>query len=203
MCLKVRLDVFCDQAYILIIYTCIRAYVCACEVHLVTACGHNLSFTSLAAAPCPSLVCSSNIVARCVSLVDRNCSHLSAMRFLLLQRTFSPPPAHNHRITSPPLSAIAPFLPSPYNLLQAPPSTLIPWLALRQRVLLAGLPPLLLSRNQTCHPHPPPTCGQAEMMGDEGWDSMSVFKGCTASCSDHSIDLFSAVWLVGSPMTRR
>lgn len=110
MCLKVRLDVFCDQAYILIIYTCIRAYVCACEVHLVTACGHNLSFTSLAAAPCPSLVCSSNIVARCVSLVDRNCSHLSAMRFLLLQRTFSPQPTTtaSHRLPSPPSPHFSP-----------------------------------------------------------------------------------------------
>lgn len=111
MCLKVRLDVFCDQAYILIIYTCIRAYVCACEVHLVTACGHNLSFTSLAAAPCPSLVCSSNIVARCVSLVDRNCSHLSAMRFLLLQRTFSPPlptTTASHRLPSPPSPHFSP-----------------------------------------------------------------------------------------------
>lgn len=110
MCLKVLLDVFCDQAYILIIYTCIRAYVCACEVHLVTACGHNLSFTSLAATPCPSLVCSSNIVARCVSLVDRNCSHLSAMRFLLLQRTFSPQPTTtaSHRLPSPPSPRFSP-----------------------------------------------------------------------------------------------
>lgn len=202
MCLKVRLDVFCDQAYILIIYTCIRAYVCACEVHLVTAGGHNLSFTSLAAAPCPSLVCSSNIVARCVSLVDRNCSHLSAMRFLLLQRTFPPPcPQPPHHIASPlrhrPISPLA---------LQPPSSPTLnshPLACVASKSSPRRPPPLLLSRNQTCHPHPPPTCGQAEMMGDEGWDSMSVFKGCTASCSDHSIDLFSAVWLVGSPMTRR